>query len=125
MSTPCEKAEDITKIKDTITSMVNNGGRLEEALTRMVSAQERQSAELRDLAMTITTHMLDNREFRMSLDRGKEERDLIFRDLRTHSRRIDDISKFQSKLVGGLFVVPSVCTVISVLLALYVAMRGI
>lgn len=78
MSIPCESKPDIVELQKAISTMSNNGINLESAIIRMATAQEKQTAEMREMTQTITLHMVDNREFRLNLERGKEERDILF-----------------------------------------------
>ena len=158
MTVPCESKDDIIEMQKAIAAIGNNGHSLEGAIVRMVQAQERQTLEMREMTSTITAHMVDNREFRLNLERGKEERDLLFKKVRklddddhhltalVHNqdlkvsdlksscevrwlaieplpKRLENIEKFQNRLVGGLFIIPSICTVISLFLAIMVFMR--
>lgn len=79
MTIPCEAKPDILELQRAVTAMGNNGNKLEDALLRMAQAHEKQTAEMREMTQTITAHMVDNREFRLSLERGREERDALFK----------------------------------------------
>ncbi len=83
MTLPCESKDDINDLKKAVSAMGNNGNKLENALIRMADAHEKQAAEIREMTQTITAHMMDNREFRISLERSKEERDILFKEVRS------------------------------------------
>ena len=158
MTVPCDSKEEIIEMQRAIAAIGNNGHNLEGAIVRMVQAQERQTLEMREMTTTITAHMIDNREFRLSLERGKEERDLLFKKVRkldddddhltavVHNqdlklsevkaacdvrwlaieplpKRLENIEQFQNRMIGGLFIIPSICTVISLFLGVMVYMR--
>lgn len=82
MTLPCESKEDIEEMKKAISAINNSGNKLEDALIRMAQAHEKQAAEIREMTQTVTAHMMDNREFRLSLDRAREERDVLFTRVR-------------------------------------------
>ncbi len=122
------------------------------SLERMCIAQEKQAAEFRDMNMTITAHMIDNREFRVGLERAKDERDILFSGVRLlqdedkhtaaiiHNIKVDmtrvittmenleelpdqvrELTAWKNRMFGGLILVPSLCTVLSLFIAAYVA----
>ena len=98
MTVPCESKEEIIAMQRAIAAIGNNGHNLEGAIVRMVQAQERQTLEMREMTTTITAHMIDNREFRLSLERGKEERDLLFKKV----RKLDDDDDHLTAIVHNI-----------------------
>lgn len=119
----CMNVEEIQEIRDMARSASSGHGRLEDAILRMAQAHERQSSEIREMTQTITAHMIDNREFRVNLERAKEERDVLFTGHRDHEKRLSDCEKFDSRLVGGLYLIPTLCTIIVVFLTVLTFIR--
>lgn len=93
MAIPCENQEHIDLIKKGLSSVQGINGKLEDALVRLAQASESHAAEMREMTQTITVHMLDNREFRVNLARGKEERDQLFSKNRDLSESMGFLTK--------------------------------
>jgi hypothetical protein len=96
--------------------------------------------------------MLDNREFRVTLSRAKEEHDLLFKKTREAEKadiqltalmhnqalmiekingtlsplpsQVKELMDFKGKLAGGLYIIPSICTIIVVIIQVVSFVRG-
>jgi len=151
MSIPCSQEETISNMVANFRDMQKDNSSILKSLERMCIAQEKQAAEFREMNMTITAHMIDNREFRVGLERAKEERDVLFKGVRSlqdedkhttaiiHNVKIDvariiqtlenmedlpdtvkDLTAWKNRMFGGLIIIPSLCTILSLGILIYV-----
>ena len=101
MTIPCEQKEEIAELvklvrnlKDanestniSINSLQLGHNELSRNIARMCTANEELAIEVRSITRAIAENLADTREFRINLEKAKEERDIMFKRV----RKIEDV----------------------------------